>query len=837
MSDGRGNDTPFTTDRRDALRLTAGAATLALAPAPALAAATKAAHAPAARALHVGRDQPFDLGWRFRRGAGDGLEVPALDDTSWRKVDLPHDWSIEDLPGNATGPFVQTAEGGTATGFTEGGEGWYRKHFSVADLPADARVEVLFDGIMLESDVWLNGVKVGTSVCGYTPFACDLTPHLDRKGANVLAVRVRNLGRNSRWYAGSGLYRQVRLDVLPAATRIARWGVAAWTRRIAAGKAEITVTTALEQADPALHLVTRLRDAAGKIVAEARSPATAEVHQTLAVRGPRLWSPDSPALYTLETEVQRGATAVDTMVQPFGIRVVTIDPQRGLCINGTPTRLRGGCIHHDNGLLGASAYPDADARRIRQLKARGFNAIRSSHNTMSRSFREACDRLGMLVVNEAFDVWHSGKLPQDFTLHFKEQWQHVIDTLVRSARNSPSVIMWSIGNEIPDRSTDEGVEWEWKLANAVRRIDPTRPVTSGLNGTLGAPMIAGDATARAGRAGKVDNASTVFLDVAGYNYRFDEIELEHAEHPERLVIATESFPKNVFDYAALMERAPYFLGEFVWTALDYVGEAGIGFSQPVDKPNPLLSAAWPWVNAWCGDVDLIGQQKAPSLARDVAWGLSPLEFTVQRPLPAGKVEFVAPWGWSDELQSWNWAGFEGTPMAVRIYTSAQKVQVLLNGKPVAEKVMTATDGKKAEVHVPYAPGTLEVVAWRDGKVIARRTLSTTGAPARLRLVAEQAHARAARDGLAFVRVDVLDAQGRVVPEGKVPLNLTIEGPADLAAFGSANPLAVGSFQQSTAQSFRGRALAIVRSRGTPGAVRLRIAGAGLTGAATLIQFA
>jgi beta-galactosidase len=823
-------------DRRETLALAAGAALLPLAVQNQAAAAAL----PAEGALRVGRDQPFNLGWRFLRGAGEGREAPGFDDAAWRRVDLPHDWSIEDVPGGkapeALGPFSQASEGKTATGFTVGGEGWYRKSFTLADLPADARVEIVFDGVYLDSEVWLNGQRLGGNLNGYNPFAFDLTPHLRRDGANVLAVRVRNLGRNSRWYGGSGLYREVRIDVIPGQAGIARWGVGAWTRRIVGGSAEIDVTTKIDAAGPALTLVTRLRDPAGKIVAEASATAAGEVKQTLAVRAPRLWSPASPALYSLETELRRGTAVVDLVVQPFGVRIVAFDPKLGMTINGTRTILRGGCIHHDNGLLGACAFRDADERRVRLMKARGYNAIRSSHNIASRSLRETCDRLGMLLIDEAFDIWQVEKLPQDFSVHFRDHWRDVIDAMVLSGRNSPSVIMWSIGNEVPQRATDEGVEWCWKLANAIKRIDPTRPVTAGLNGLLGAPMSAKEGTARPGFAGQRDNASTIFLDVPGMNYRLEEIQTEHAEHPERVVYASETFPGDAWDYARLVERAPYFLGEFLWTAIDYIGEAGLGASTNISVGGVATNLpTWPWVNAWCGDIDLIGNQKAPSRYRDVVWGLSKLELAVQRPVPEGKVERISNWGWSDELESWSWAGCEGKPLAVRLYTPGDRVELFLNGAKVGEKALTSADKIRAEFKVPYAPGVLEAVAYKAGAVIGRKRFETAGPAARIRLVPERATGRSDRQALHYVRIEVLDARGRPRPDDKLRISLSVDGPADLAGFGSANPHAVGSFQASEAETFHGKALAILRARGGKGSVRVTARGPGLAPVSTMLR--
>lgn len=837
MTDDQGSARRMEASRREAMTLLGGAAIL-----PMVAEAGAAEAAPGGgNAFGLGRDQSFDLGWRFFRGDGQVLEAPAEDDKGWRYVDLPHDWSIEDVPGGPSarhiGPFDKDAVGGTATGYTDGGVGWYRKRFRLAALPRDARAEILFDGVSVLSEVWLNGTRLGNHVHGYTPFSFDLTDHLLRDGENVLAVRVTNIGRNSRWYAGSGIYRQVRIDIVPSATRIARWGVGAWTRRIADGKAEIDVTTTVEGSDPALVLVTRLRSAQGKVVAEASCPASAEAKQTLVVPSPDLWSPDTPYLYTLETEIRRGKAVLDRMAQPFGVRIVMMDAVNGLRINGVGTILRGGCIHHDNGILGAVGFADADLRRIRLLKARGFNAIRSSHNPASSSLRAACDRLGMLMINEAFDTWHIAKNKDDYSNYIREDWPNALRALVLGARNSPSVILWSIGNEIPYRSTPEGVEWCWKFANEVHRLDPTRPVTAALNGVLGAPVIASDKAARAGFGGREDEASTVFLDVAGYNYRLDDIESDHKRHPERIIVATETFARDAYDYHMLNARAPYFLGEFLWTAMDYIGEAGVGATARIPAKSGFYLASFPWINAWCGDIDLIGQQKPQSLARDVIWGLSALEMLVEPPLRDGEKEFIAPWGWYDELPIWTWHEMDGQPMAVRLYSSGDHVDLYLNGKPAGSKTLGAADKMRVEIVVPYAPGTLEAVAFRGGKEIARKTLQTVGAPAKLSLTPETASGRGDRQGLSYVDVAILDEQGRVVPDAEQKVRLSVVGPAELLGFGSANKLAVGSFQATEAWTFRGRALAILRGTGGKGTVRLEARADGLRGNAVTIRLA
>jgi beta-galactosidase len=443
------------------------------------------------------------------------------------------------------------------------------------------------------------------------------------------------------------------------------------------------------------------------------------------------------------------------------------------------------------------------------------------------------------MIDEAFDMWHVAKNPDDYATHFAQDWEVPLTAMVKSARNSPCVIMWSIGNEIPSRSLPQGVEWSWKLANAVRRIDSTRPVTAAINGLLGPLVKASATTARAGHAGETDNAASVFLDVTGYNYRLADFERDFAAHPTRIAYGSETFPSEAWDYADLVKRAPYVLGEFVWTAMDYLGEAGIGATTLVSSTSgiPFGLGSWPWINAWCGDIDLIGEQKAPSRFRDVVWGLSQLEMAVQRPIPEGQREAISTWGWSDERQSWTWPGAEGRPLAVRVYTPGDRVEILLNGVKVGEAKLTPADKMRGEVKVPFAPGTLEAVAFSGGREIARRKLTTVGAPAKLRLRPESLTIAASRQGLAYIDIDVLDAAGRVVPDSEVEIALSLAGPATLAGFGSANPLAVGSFQAMHAKSFHGRALVILRGSGTKGPVTVMVQSPGLTATSITLRAA
>jgi beta-galactosidase len=840
---------PTRVSRRRALQIVGATAAAPLSPA--------AAHAGEAADLALvpgGRDQPFDADWRFALGDGPEVAQREFDDAAWRRLDLPHDWSIEDrgptlkavngvvrdidtaplwqpVTGapKAIGPFVGGAtligegdpsNGGHDTGHTVGGVGWYRKRFRLPPLPADGRAEIVFDGVYMNAQVFLNGRLLAEHPYGYTPFVVDLTPHLSTDGENVLAVRVANLGRNSRWYSGSGIYRHVRLNLIRQ-QRFGQWGLRVTTPTVSVDQATVLLRAKLESLPAGAMVACRLRDPAGKLVAESQSPASAETVARLELRGPRLWSPETPALYTAECELLAGGSVLDRMSTTFGVRRVEVDAQNGLRINGRSYKLRGGCLHHDNGLLGAAAIDRAEVRKIELLKARGFNAVRTSHNPPSPALLDACDRLGMLVIEEPFDCWRVGKNPDDYAQYFDGWWRTDLETMVARDGNHPSVIMWSIGNEIPETGKPDGVQTARQLAEAFRALDPLRPLTQAINTPNGPDVTLPD--------GRPDQAATQFLDVVGYNYKMERARPEDARFPHRVVVSTESFPNQAVGFWRLIDANPSLIGEFVWTAMDYLGESGIGRSF-LSGSAFVTNPPYPWFNAFCGDIDLIGGQKPQSLQRDVIWGLSPLEVAVQRPLPEGVGERISPWGWRDELHSWTWQGQEGKLLNVRVYTLGDRVELTLNGRKVAEKAMTDADMATALLSVPYAPGKLIATAYRGGRRIGQRTLETAGAPAALRVRVDRPRIPAVRGELAHVTVEVVDGSGRLVPDAVTVIEAALTGPAELAAFGNANPRGVASFRQPVAKTWHGRALAILRPTGEAGALTLEVRAEGLRSA-------
>ena len=596
----------------------------------------------------------------------------------------------------SNGPFDTDAPGGGSNAFVTGGVGWYRKSFAAPTAWANRSVALNFDGVYQDATIWLNNRKIASHPYGYTAFNLDLTPFLKLGARNLLAVRVDTSGQHTRWYSGSGIYRHVSLTVTPA-LHCAPWGVSITTPQIDAASATVAVRARLQNdgalpAKAALRFSIRDRQgdirstSTGQLPVGAHSPGETAV--ILHVPQPLLWSPEAPNLYSLRMEVLSGGKTVDSLEVPFGIRSISFDAKNGFLLNGRAVKLRGGCVHHDNGPLGSAAYDRAEERRVALLKAAGFNAIRTSHNPPSTAFLEACDRLGMLVMDEAFDAWAHGKNPNDYNRFFKENWPSDIRSMIERDRNHPSVIIWSIGNEIPEQGTAEGTATARQLAALVRAIDPTRPVA--------AAYSAGYQTDRDSYLGA--------LDIAGYNYKYGDYANDHAKFPDRVIAATESFPRDAFNYWMPVEDQPYVIGDFVWTALDYLGEAGIGRAYYPGEGNGFLGD-YPYTVAGCGDLDLIGTRKPQSYYRGILWNVGPKVTAFVDAVAEGQPNYsVSGWGWPDERASWTWPGSEGKTRTVRVYARTPRVKLLLNGRDLGEQPTTRATRFTASYAVPYEAG-------------------------------------------------------------------------------------------------------------------------------------
>ena len=786
------------------------------------------------------RTQLFDQDWSFLKDSVSGAERSNYDDSMWRRLNLPHDWSIEDLPnqqaGTTAGPFSKTSVGATSTGYAVGGTGWYRKRFTLQPADQAKVVLVQFDGVYQNADVWLNSHHLGYHPYGYTPFVYDLTPYLRPAGQpNVLVVRVRNQGQNTRWYTGSGIYRHVWLTVA-APVHVTPWGIAITTPQVSDKAAQVQIRASVENKGTKAAPITvqvLLKTAEGQLVGNSKetSIVTANgqvaVSQTLLLPKPRRWSVETPYLYRATVTIWQGNRKVDSLTVPFGVRTIHFDAQTGFTLNGKRVLLKGGCVHHDNGPLGAAAINRAEERKVELLKANGFNAVRSSHNPPSPAFLDACDRLGLFVIDEGFDMWQRPKKPDDYHRDFDVWWERDLTAMIQRDRNHPSVILWSIGNEINERADSSGLAITTKLVDLVHKLDPTRPTTEAICSFWEHPGLPWEASTKA----------FALLDVGGYNYEWKRYESDHRQSPDRIMIGTETFAKEAFENWQQVEKHPYVIGDFVWTAMDYMGETAIGHSllQPrSEKDSTAAVLPWPWFNAYCGDLDLIGTKKPQSYYRDVVWQNSPVELAVHRPIPDGLKETVTNWGWPDEQQSWTWPGAEGKPLQVRVFTRSPQVRLLLNGRQIGEQ--TVLDNSIVAVFtVPYQPGTLEAISLRNGQETGRVALATASAPHRIRLTADRPMLKASPDDLAYLTAEAIDAQGRVVPNAALALSFQVSGAGRLAAVGNGNPTDMASFQQPKRTTYRGRCLAIIQPTASKGTITVKASAAGLQSGEISIQ--
>jgi beta-galactosidase len=778
----------------------------------------------------------MDPGWRFTLGDPAGAERPGFDDREWRRLDVPHDWSIEgtpreDAPATGRGGFLPT------------GVGWYRKAFR---LPADARgrtTRLEFDGVYMNSDVWINGVHLGRRPYGYTSFVYDITQHVV-SGVNVVALRVDNSRQpNSRWYTGSGIYRHVWLTAMDP-LHVVHWGQHVTTPRVDSARAEVAVRTRVENDHRAARqgvLRSVVLDGTGREVSRAEAAFSlaageeAELGQQLDVTSPRLWSVETPHLYTLRSEVLDGGRVTDRTSTTFGIRSIAYEKTQGFLLNGARVKMKGVNLHHDGGAVGAAVPERIWEHRLALLKAMGTNAIRTAHNPPAPEFLDLCDRMGFLVMAEAFDEWTVGKVPEGYHKYFAEWSERDVVDFVHRDRNHPSIVLWSAGNEIGEQTTPDGVQVLRRLLDIFHREDPTRPVTTGND------QIHAD-----GRPASVEFLNA--LDIVGYNYvdRWHErreifAEQDRHDHPEWKMIGTES--GNVFqsrderyslgtdpavvrpNYTSGMIQAErrwkwiamrdYFAGDFMWTGVDYLGES-----------------FWPFKGFASGAVDIIGRPKDAYYLYQSLW--------TDRP-----VLHLFP--------HWNWPGREGQVIPVLAYTSCNIVELFLNGRSLGEKrlefpaqgtsggwntyalpvVNATTNDLHLSWDVPYEPGVLRAVGKRrDGTVACEAEVRTAGRPAAIRLAADRDTITAAPGDVALVRFEIVDSAGTVVPTADNEVSFSVSG-GSILALDNADLQNHDPYQSDRRRAFNGRGLAIVRAT-APGALRLSASADGLPSASVSV---
>jgi beta-galactosidase len=782
----------------------------------------------------------MDYDWKFMQSDVKNAEQQNFDDRQWRTLNLPHDWSIE-------GEFNKNEPTKGSGGFLPAGIGWYRKHFSLSKIEQNQRLCIEFDGVYMNCDVWINEHHLGKHPYGYTSFYYELTPFI-KKGENIIAVRVDNsLQPNSRWYSGSGIYRHVWLNIT-GPVHIAHWGIYITTPAIDSTSATVVIGTFLvNNLTVTKNILLRSiiknesdREIGSMETSVSLSPSgRTDSQQIIKITAPSLWSVDNPTLYTLHSFVVEGKKVTDDLITSFGIRKIEFDKDKGFLLNGKHVKMNGVCLHHDAGCLGAAVPEQAWIRRLKLLKEMGCNAIRTAHNPPAPEFLDLCDRLGFLVMDEAFDEWEiaKGQIQYGYHIFFKEYSQSDLVSFIRRDRNHPSVVLWSAGNEVLEQVTDTGHEVLQQLLDTFHKEDPTRPVT-----------VANDHIAADDSQAKLDFLE--LQDIVGYNYvdRWHErreryYSIDRHDHPDWKMIGTENvsvggvrgrysitgdrisissdgvsitreqpvWPGRFGDYRTAMIRAEqlgkftslydYVIGDFMWTGIDYLGEAW-----------------WPNKNSSSGVVDLCGFPKDGYYFYQSQWTAKPMVHL---------------------FPHWNWAGHEGQVIPVIAYTNCDSVELFLNDKSFGIKsyvfpqqgnsgswikydrpfINATTSDLHLTWDVPYEPGILKATGRKNGKIVIEE-IHTSSRPDAIRLTIDRNEINADAHDIAYIKVEIVDENGYLVPDANNLIEFKVEGDGVLAGTDNGNPQDITPMKSNKRQTFNGLALAIIQSTQQSGNIRL-----------------
>ena len=738
---------------------------------------------------------PFDAGWRFTKGDVKDGQAAQTDASSWKEVTLPHDWAIE-------GPFDEKNPAGQGGAFLPAGIGWYRKVFTLPADYAGRRVFVEFDGVMANSEVWINGASLGRRPYGYVSFRYELTDRLAAR--NVLAVRVDDSQQPaSRWFPGAGINRHVRLIVTDP-VHLEQWATFVSTPKVAASAATVKLATSVVNQSKTPRTVSVEFSAAGKSAATAPKTIapgqTADFDSEITVANPKLWNLDSPELYRATATVREGRTALDDETVTFGIRDAHFEADTGFWLNGRNLKIKGVCLHADGGAVGTAVPLDVWQRRLTTLKKIGVNGIRCAHNPPAPEFLDLCDRMGFVVMDEMFDQWTVAKNPYDYHLFFRE-WSH-IDTrdTVRRDRNHPSVIIYSAGNEIHDTpKADLAKQILTGLVETFHAADPTRPVTQ----ALFRPNVSHD----------YDNGLADLLDVVGQNYRENEILGAHQQKPTRKILGTENgHDRRV--WLALRDNKEY-AGQFLWSGIDYLGEGRI----------------WPYTTNGSGLLDRTGALKPIGWERASWWSTEPVVYVMRR-VAARELAPTDPGYEAARRQTqrlfadWSPANREPHNENVEVYSNCEQVELSLNGKSLGAKPLPA-DAAPRNWQVAFAPGTLQAVCLNGGRKAAVSELRTAGKPAKIQLSTDKIKLAPDFDSVAYLTAQVLDANGVLVPDASEKITFAVDGPGAIAAVDNADTASHESFQGNERSAFQGWCVAILKATRANGRINIKASALGL----------
>ncbi|MBQ0073478.1 MAG: DUF4982 domain-containing protein, partial [Prevotella sp.] len=747
-------------------------------------------------AQSVRTEKTWNSGWRFcQQDVKEAKEV-SYNDKAWRTVSIPHDWSMES-------DFKRENTMGNEGGYLPAGIGWYRK---VLNMPKEWQgkiVKLVFDGVYQDSKVYVNDDSVGAHFYGYTPFVVDITKQL-KAGNNIVAVRVDNsMQKNCRWYSGSGIYRKVQL-VVSNPIHIDQWGVAITTPKVEKNDAMVLVQTNVKnEGSTPKNISVRVSVPSAGVSATSTESTIApntisyKVTQYVNISNPKLWNCDSPTLYEAKVEILENGKVIDEKTETFGIRTIEYDAENGLRINGEQTLIYGGDAHHDNGILGAASFKNAEYRKVKLMKDAGFNLVRTSHNPPSEDFLRACDELGLMVIDEAFDGWEVQKNPHDYHLRFKQESNDDVAAMVLRDRNHPSIISWSIGNEIIERKQIASIATAQRLKKAILKYDSTRPVTEAL--------CAWDPD------WEIYDPHAAVLDITGFNYMMHKAKSDHERVPERVMWQTESYPRDAFSNWTMVNDNPYVIGDIVWTAIDYLGESGIGrfFYEGETDGEPWMKQQFPWHGAYCGDIDLTGWRKPISHYREMLYRPDRNKLYMAVKEPDGYFGKIKETMWSvwPTWECWNWKGHEGKNIDVEIYSRYPKVRLYLNDKLIGERPTTRAEEFKATFGIPYETGTLKAVGIDEqGKEAETRVLSTSGEATDIRLTID-GKLKNGEEDVCFITAELIDRNGIRVQDAEQELRFEVKGNASIIATGTADLKDTVSYSNNTRKTYKGMAMA------------------------------
>jgi beta-galactosidase len=739
----------------------------------------------------------FDADWLFYKGDAEGAEKPDFADSAWRKLNVPHDWSIE-------GPFDKTNPTRGSGGFLPAGIGWYRKHFTVASADAAKNFSIEFDGVMANSDVWINGFHLGKRPYGYISFGYDLTLYLHYGRDNVIAVRADNSPQPaSRWYTGAGIYRHVRL-ISTDPIHIEKWGAFVTTPQVNDKEATVNISAnILNQTSESSNVSARIEilDPSGKVVGRSETKASAigaglssGYVNEIKIENPKLWNLESPFLYQAVVKVVSANKVLDSETVTFGIRDAHFEPATGFWLNGKNFKIKGACLHHDGSAFGAAVPLAVWERRLTALRELGVNAIRTAHNPPAPEFLDLADRMGFLVMDENFDQWTVAKNPYDYHLYFNE-WNK-IDTrdMVLRDRNHPSVIIYSAGNEIHDTPKPEIAKPILAgLVETFHKYDPTRPVTQ----ALFRPNVSHD----------YEDGLADLLDVVGQNYREKEILAAYKQNPKRKILGTEN-THDINQWIAMRDN-PEYSGQFIWVGVDYLGEA----------------FTWPNYAYSKGLLDRTAQPRPIGAQRQSWWSEKPMVYISRRVAPTEKSPTDPGYEAAEQRRTqvlfsdWTPKDLTAHDENVEVYSNCEGVELFLNGKSLGKKSMPK-DASPLNWNVGFEAGTIRAIGYNNGKAVSNFELRTAGKPARITLSPDKTSVANSWDDVVFVKAEIVDEYGVIVPTANDMVKFDVSGGGVLAVVDSADNTDTDLFQTTQRKAFQGRVFAMIKARSNSGTIKV-----------------